>query len=385
MSTFRSRPGPLSLALGVSLGGLAPLTGNALSITNISSFSGSASVTDTCTVASTSKSCGNGATSLAAPTLATPALTQFDSNLGVLTGTTLGLTSTRTQTISGSLSAGAKNKTSTTGAGTSNATVSAPGAIQTLGTISVSGTAKVPNTKGATTASFGPTSDAGTATNATLSVASGSLDSYVGGGTVTANLTAPTLQANSTWANTGKTTTKSSSTATYKLDWGGKLAVEYDYLLHAAPSFDGGSQTTVLDIDFGTFFLGNTASPLNFGIFDLIDPDRIGLDLDSIIGSGDTGILTTDLSTFSNLGQGGSSGFSAFFDTSGLGMFSASYQLDLSDADLGASSTLFNYSLTLNLTGNVIPIPVPEPTTWSLVVLGLAGVGLTGRRRRDKS
>jgi hypothetical protein len=209
-------------------------------------------------------------------------------------------------------------------------------------------------------------------------VAAGSLDSYVGGGTVLATLTAPTLTATQ-----GAGTFPGAESTTYSVDWTGKLSATYDYLLHAKGSFDGTSQLT-LDLDFGTVFLGDSAS-LGFSIFNA-SGDRVGLDLDSILGSGDTAKLFTNLSLFSGLGAGSSNTFLASFDTSSLGLFSASYTLGLSDADVGASSSRFkNYSLTLNLKGEVRERQsngIPEPGILGLLGIGLLGLAMGRRQRR---
>ena len=113
----------LALAVATTLGTLGALPAQALQITTSSvNFTGSASVTDTQ---------GGGSTSNSNANLGTSPLTQFDSSLGVLTGTTLNLTSTRTQTTlvtstNGANTGGDDNVTSN-GTGTSNARLVAPG------------------------------------------------------------------------------------------------------------------------------------------------------------------------------------------------------------------------------------------------------------------
>lgn len=388
---------PWSLVLGAGFSALAPISSSALPIIYSTPFSGTANVSDTCTVSSAAGVCANGATAAVPQTLAAPALTQFDPDLGVMTGTTLSLQSTRTQTLSGNLTGGVANVTSTVGKGGSNGQLTAPGVTQALGTLAlIEGKATVP--AGQTTASFGPVSDGGTATNTTLGILPGDLNTYVGTGTVISKLTAPTFfQASSTWQNTSGTT-KSSSKSSYTLGWNGKLDVQYDYLLHTAPSFNGGFGLSALNLNFGTVYLDDVLSPLTFQIFNLAG-ERVALDLDAISpGTGSTAKLTTNLSPFLNLAAGsGSALYSAFFNTSEIGVFGASYQLSLSDQDIGATATQKNdFTLTLNLSGTVIarpttPTEIPEidagTGTGAISILAgaLALVGEGWRRRIKKA
>lgn len=383
------KPTTLALAVSAALAAVAASPAQAaLVATSTTAFSGSATVSDGCgTVNATS--CNDGATSGTLATMS-PTLTEFDASQGVLIGTTIKVESTHTQTISGSVTNGDKNKTTTIGTGTSSATISADGASSASFNLSASGTAKVPNSSGATSASFGP-STTSTATTTTLNVAPGSLDNYVGdgSGTVTVALTTPTLSVASTWASGNKNSTTSS--ATYALTWSGDVTVQYDYLLHAAPSFDGTGPQSSLDLDFGYFHVGDVAGPLSFSIWNLAADHRIALDLDSIVlVSGDEDVLSTNLSPFSNLGQGEAANFLAYFDTGASGYaFSASYLLTFSDANLGAAGSRWTYQMMLNLSGRLgvdddpDPAAVPEPGLLALLGVGLTGLFVAMRRRRS--
>ncbi len=129
------------------------------------------------------------------------------------------------------------------------------------------------------------------------------------------------------------------------------ITVNLDVLDHSNASFVTGLDQDLLTIDFGTLAVGGTVNSA-FSLFNL--EQALGftadLDLDSIIGSGDTGTLGSNLAGFAGLAGGGSNGFSASFDTSSLGSFSATYTLNLSDEDIaGATSQV----LTLQLIGEV--------------------------------
>lgn len=337
-------------------------------------FGGTASVTATGSGVTSATNSNNNATA------ATVSSGQFDPAAGVLLGVDISLNSSRTQTIQGG---GNKNNgpgRTANGSGTSTAALAAPGlgltftpALSQTGT----GCSLAQGPTGPISCGWGPNPSTATTTNGSGSVNGANLDDYVGTGSINTALTLPNLQATTTLSSIMGQAGSGSNT-TYSVAWNGSLETSYTYLLHAAPSFDGSSAQSSLTLDFGTVTQGASVSPLAFGLFNLADVDRAGLDLDSVIGSGDTGTLGTDLAAFSGLAQGDSNSFSASIDTSLVGLFSAQYVLNLSDADVGASSTRGTYQLTLNLLGNVTPVPVPA-ALW-LFGSALAGMGIIGRR-----
>jgi endonuclease I len=129
------------------------------------------------------------------------------------------------------------------------------------------------------------------------------------------------------------------------------ITVNLDVLDPSNASFASGVDQNLLTIDFGTFAVGGTVNS-GFDLFNLVQ--SVGftadLDLDSIPGVGDTGVLSTDLSAFGGLVAGSSNGFLASFDTSNVGTFSATYTLNLSDEDIAGAT---NQVLTLQLLGEV--------------------------------
>ncbi len=158
------------------------------------------------------------------------------------------------------------------------------------------------------------------------------------------------------------------------------INVSLAVLDHANPSFDGLVDQNVLSFDFGDVLLGSTAPLFAFDVYNLesLSLFTAGLDLDSLLGFGDTSILTTNLLAFNDLDAGGSSGFTAALDTGMLGSFSATYTLAFSDENLPGAANLG--VMTLNLYGDIVA--VPEPSSICLLVLGFAGVvGWRGRRR----
>lgn len=336
-------------------------------------FSGSASVTATGGQVSSATNSNNGAA------IASVALGQFDAANGVLIGVDLQLESGRSQTISGG---GNKNNgpgRTVNGSGVSNALLSAAGVIANFApdlTQAGSGCALAHGPTGPVNCSWGPNSSAAVATNTNVAADEQNLNDYVSGGTVNASLSLPTLSATSTMSAT-QGQPGSGSFATYTVDWAGDLQVNYSYLLHSLASFDSNSASNTLTLNFGTV-AQNSSAALQFSLFNLADADRIGLDLDSINGSGDTGAFDTGLTGFANLAQGNGQSFIANLLTANTGSFNAEYVLNLSDADFGASNTRQSYQLTLNLVGNVTAVPVPG-AVW---LFGSAMLGMLGINRR---
>lgn len=339
------------------------------------SFTGSASVSANAHNALTATITNNGAS------VANVAMGQFNAATGVLTGADIQLSSSRTQTIDGS---GYKNNgapKTASGSGTANAALNASGVSATFSTLTQAGGScnLAGGPTGNITCGWAPVTSSAEATNTTASVNDTNLNDYVGDSTVNAALSLPSLSATSTITNLAGPNNKGSTT-NYSVQWEGDLQVNYSYLLHADASFDASASQNSLTLNFGTVLQNSAAPTLDFSIFNLADINRTGLDLDGFSGSGDTGIFNTGLVGFADLAQGGSNGFIASMLTDTLGGFTASYLLELSDADFGASSTRQNQTLTLNLVGEVVPVPVPA-TIW---LFGSALVGLMGVSRRKQ-
>jgi endonuclease I len=125
---------------------------------------------------------------------------------------------------------------------------------------------------------------------------------------------------------------------------------------HANPSFSLTGDVNSLVYDFGTVAMNSTVPTFSFDIANLIGTAGFTaeLELDSILGSGSTSVITTNLAPItggSALAAGTTASFLASMSTLNEGNFSANYTLNFSDENLAGAMNLG--SLTLTLTGIV--------------------------------
>jgi len=139
----------------------------------------------------------------------------------------------------------------------------------------------------------------------------------------------------------------------------------------ANASFDSGSDTNVLNVDFGSVIFGDPIPDVQFEISNLQNvASTATLSHASTTSSGDTSILTTDFSAFNHLVAGTSSStFNATFNAITPGSHSATYDFNFTDI------TGTNQTITLNMMGEVqnfdnlaAPDLVYNPATGELFV-----------------
>jgi hypothetical protein len=106
-------------------------------------------------------------------------------------------------------------------------------------------------------------------------------------------------------------------------------------LAHANPSFSSASISTSLTLNFGIHAKGLPVAGQSFSLSNIGDISGLtaGLDLNAIVGTGNTSSLVTTLSPFADQPVG-SQEFSASLDTRSAGDWSADYFLLTSDEDL---------------------------------------------------
>lgn len=130
--------------------------------------------------------------------------------------------------------------------------------------------------------------------------------------------------------------------------------VSLTVLNHSTPSFGGGEVASLM-YDFGSLVAGSTIPTFNFDVFNygVLPAFTANLDFDSVLGAGDTSVLTTNLAAaMGNLSLvgGANQGFTAALDTTTPGDFSATYTLNFSDENITGA---LNKSLTLTLMGEI--------------------------------
>ncbi|MEM1207798.1 MAG: hypothetical protein AAF593_02350 [Planctomycetota bacterium] len=125
-----------------------------------------------------------------------------------------------------------------------------------------------------------------------------------------------------------------------------------------SPSFDDTDPAvTTLDFDFGTILLNDLVTAELFSVFNVqTDPTQFGIDLDGSVLTGSS-LFTLTGDTVTDVLAGGSTGLSLDFDSSTLGIATASFEIATSDID------------TILGGGSLAPLTV----TGSAVVAGAMG------------
>ena len=137
------------------------------------------------------------------------------------------------------------------------------------------------------------------------------------------------------------------------------ITVNLAVLDHSEASFAPGVNQDALVIDFGTIATGGgvLTQPFTIENLEATMGFTAGLDLDGIVGSGQTATLFTDLAPFANLAAGSGLSFTASFDTSAVGVFSAQYVLSVSDENVSGAAA--GTDLVLTLMGQVTGVCDP--------------------------
>jgi hypothetical protein len=156
----------------------------------------------------------------------------------------------------------------------------------------------------------------------------------------------------------------------------GAQSLTYSYLRHADASFASGANAD--NLSPLTLTRGNAR---DFAIFNLGDASTAKLDFVGLqCVSGHCGAFDISLPSFQDLAAGSSVAGSAALIAGVTGNYDARYLLTFSDdSAIGATASHLTNALTLDVQGSVAP--VPEPGTWAMLGLGLAGLAYRYRKR----
>lgn len=213
------------------------------------------------------------------------------------------------------------------------------------------GTGAVTLSKSGTTPTTFDATVAGNATS-TLSGPRNTFDYDAGTKTVTVGLTGSTStlgvrSGTITFDNTD--ITAGAATGQGAADGNDVVNVSGTVVSHAQPSFDHTSVVKSLALDFGIIAQG--ASTIS-GSIELANAGTVGsyvagLDVDSIIGTGDTAAFTNDLAPSSNLDVGLASSYIVSATTGAIGEHAASYTVATSDENIPGATALDTLSLSV--------------------------------------
>ena len=239
--------------------------------------------------------------------------------------------------------------------GGTNPPTGASAATVDLGRILKNASVPSPQIVNLTKTGTNPTTYSITAAGSASSSTTGPRQAFIGGptnraidcGLVTTTTTAGLKTGTITIDNTD---VSSSAAGNGSADGDDVITVNLNVVEHANASFATPADQNSLTINFGSFAVGSGVQTQNFSIYNLDTSPGFtaALDLDSIGGTGDTARLTTNVVPPANLAAGSSQIYTASFDTSVAGPFSATYTIVNSDENLAGATAGVNLTLTLN-------------------------------------
>ena len=154
----------------------------------------------------------------------------------------------------------------------------------------------------------------------------------------------------------------------------------------AVASFGSGpTALTTLTLDFLSVNQGDSVSPQNFSLYNLLQTAGFTADLALLSitpGLGNTDALSTNLSLFNSLASGTFNSYQATVNTSNQGTFTNTWTLSFKSSNANAVYS-GDSTQTLTLTANVIV--VPEPGAIALAGIGIAAAACALRRRRREA
>ena len=166
------------------------------------------------------------------------------------------------------------------------------------------------------------------------------------------------------------------------------IDLSFTVLDHSEASFDSASDVDVRIIDFGDVAAGSSVTPVDFEVYNLasISGYTAKLTLQSVSGTGDVDVLSSNAQAFGDLLPGQHVSFEVTFDTTASpGSYQATYTLDAYDEDLPGA--VVGTPLTVEVTGTVLDnTAVPALSTIGMVMMAITSISAGGLilRRRAK-
>lgn len=309
-------------------------------------------------------------------------ISRFDTTTGILVGArmSVNIPITLALTARGNVPTSGNNRRVNVGS-TVSGTVALAGASVTSTSFAV--TERCDNDACLVPTAGNTTSSARTLSGSTA-VSAANLALLAGAGPGTVNFTTSVNATNTQIVNRSNVITGFADT---RFTAGGTTAannqysVAYDYLNFASPSFSTGSTVTSSSLNFGTLLVNSGPALLNFTITNIGNINSAGLSLTSISRSTNNSQLTSNITTFSNGLDGGlTNNYSMTFDPLAVGAVNDIFTFNFIDFAPAGSVGARSYQLNLAVSGNVFD-PVPEPSSWMMMLLGFGLVGAVARRR----
>jgi hypothetical protein len=230
-----------------------------------------------------------------------------------------------------------------------------------------------------------PGNNTATSTTATISgttaVPTANLAAYAGTGTIGFTNSASGSTRVTTAGNAGNGTAQSFMTFGSTTTANNTYSIAYDYVNFANPSFSSSSTVTGSSLDFGTLLINSGLATLNFSITNIGNINTAGLSLTSITRSTNNSQLASSITTFTDGLDGGfTNNYTLNFNPLSVGAVNDIFTFNFIDFAPAGSVGARSYQLNLAVSGNMFD-PVPEPSSWMMMLLGFGLVGAVARRR----
>jgi hypothetical protein len=306
-------------------------------------------------------------------------LAQFNTNTGILIGARATVnTSVFTTAQVGGNSVG-------TGSRTVTANVTQTGSVAVAGVTFNSTAQTVSRQCSGGNCANSPGNNAATSITATISgttaVPTANLAAYAGTGTIGFTNSASGSTRVTTAGNAGNGTAQSFMTFGSTTTANNTYSIAYDYVNFANPSFSSSSTVTGSSLDFGTLLINSGLATLNFSITNIGNINTAGLSLTSITRSTNNSQLASSITTFTDGLDGGfTNNYTLNFNPLSVGAVNDIFTFNFIDFAPAGSVGARSYQLNLAVSGNVFD-PVPEPSSWMMMLLGFGLVGAVARRR----